>query len=118
MKIEDATTALDDVPLANKVTEKYDDTIPSGVVISQKPAAGGTAPKNSTVELVVSKGPPPVPVPNVVGMNLTDAARMLTAAGFQVRAFNLPGGPDRVLDQSPNGDQQAPKGSRVTLSVF
>jgi hypothetical protein len=35
-----------------------------------------------------------------------------------VRDFNLPGGPDRVLDQSPNGGGTAPKGSRVTLSVF
>jgi hypothetical protein len=43
---------------------------------------------------------------------------MLIAAGFGApRVYNLPGGPDRVLDQSPNGGS-APKGSSITLSVF
>ncbi len=86
-------------------------------MISQKPAKG-KAPKNSDIALVVSKGPPPVPVPEVVGKSLDEAREILTAAGFEVRDFNLPGGPDRVLDQSPNGGDTAPKGSRVTLSVF
>ena len=114
---DEAQGILAKVPLTAKIEEKHDDAIPAGVVISQKPAKG-KAPKNSAVTLVVSKGPPPVPVPDVVGRHIDEARQMLTAAGFQVRDFNLPGGPDRVLDQSPNGGGQAPKGSVVTISVF
>jgi serine/threonine-protein kinase len=116
-KLDEAQAILAAVPLGAKVEEKNHDTVPAGVVISQDPAKG-KAPKNSAVTLVVSKGPPPVPVPEVVGKGLAEATQMLQAAGFEVRAFNLPGGPDRVLDQSPNGGDQAPKGSRVTISVF
>ena len=114
---EEAQDILAKVPLTPKIEEKHDDAIPAGVVINQKPAKG-KAPKNSAVTLVVSKGPPPVPVPDVVGRHIDEARQILSAAGFQVRDFNLPGGPDRVLDQSPNGGEQAPKGSQITISVF
>ncbi len=114
---EEAQGILAEVPLTAKLVEQHHDTVPAGVVVSQKPAKG-KAPKNSAVTLVVSKGPPPVPVPDVVGRHIDEARQILTAAGFQVRDFNLPGGPDRVLDQSPNGGGQAPKGSQVTISVF
>ena len=103
-------------PLGAKVEEKFNDTVPAGEVISQQPAKG-KAPKNSDVALVVSKGPPLVPVPDVVGKNVAEAQAILTAAGFGAR-FNLPGGPDRVLNQSPNGGGTGAQGSRVTLSVF
>lgn len=116
-KLDEARQILAKASLGAKIVEKNDDTIPAGVVISQKPDKG-KAPKNSDIALVVSKGPPPVPVPDVVGKSLDEARTILTAAGFQVREFNLPGGPDRVLDQSPNGGGTAPKGSRVTISVF
>jgi serine/threonine-protein kinase len=116
-KIDEARQILADASLGAKIDEKYDDKVPEGVVISQKPDKG-KAPKNSDIALVVSKGATPVPVPEVVGKSLDEARTILTAAGFEVRDFNLPGGPDRVLDQSPNGGGMAPKGSRVTLSVF
>ena len=116
-QIDEARQILADASLGAKIVEKNNDTIPAGEVISQKPDKG-KAPKNSDIALVVSKGPPPVPVPEVVGKSLDEARAILTAAGFEVRDFNLPGGPDRVLDQSPNGGDTAPKGSRVTLSVF
>jgi beta-lactam-binding protein with PASTA domain/tRNA A-37 threonylcarbamoyl transferase component Bud32 len=116
-KIDEAQRILTQASLGAKVEEKYDDKVPAGVVVSQTPAKG-KAPKNSDIALVVSKGGTPTPVPNVVGMSLNEATRILKAAGFLVRNFNLPGGPDQVLDQSPNGGGMAPKGSRVTLSVF
>jgi serine/threonine protein kinase len=40
--------------------EEYHDTIPSGLVISQNPAAGTEIKKGDTVKVVVSKGRPPV----------------------------------------------------------
>jgi serine/threonine-protein kinase len=116
-KLDEAQRILAKASLGAKVKEKYDDKVPDGVVISQAPAKG-KAPKNSDITLVVSKGGTPTPVPDVVGKGLNEATQILEAAGFTVRNFNLPGGPDTVLDQSPNGGGMAPKGSRVTLSVF
>ena len=42
-------------------------SVDEGVVISSSPAGGGTAPKGSTVDVFVSKGPRPFPMPNFVG---------------------------------------------------
>jgi beta-lactam-binding protein with PASTA domain len=32
--------------------------------------------------------------------------------------FNLPAGPDQVLDQDPDAGSTVPKGTRVNLSAF
>ncbi len=103
--------------LRDKVTERFNETVPVGLVISQEPA-NGTADKNSVVQIVVSKGPPLVEVPGVVGKNVGEAQQIITAAGFVPAVNALPGGPGTVLNQSPGSGDKAPKGSTVTLYVF
>ena len=110
--LADAKTALKDAGLRGKVSEeKYDDQVAAGDVISQAPK-DGPAPKGSAVQLVVSKGPPLVDVPDVVGRSVGDATAILQNAGFHVRAAGFGNG--TVFRQSPSGGQ-APKGSTVTL---
>jgi len=46
---------------AGKLTEDYSDTVPQGAVISSDPAKGATLKRDSSVRLIVSKGPPPPP---------------------------------------------------------
>ncbi|MDX6520939.1 MAG: eukaryotic-like serine/threonine-protein kinase [Gaiellales bacterium] len=53
-------------------------TIPSGSVISTKPAAGDTAPKGSTVTMVVSTGPKSVKLPDLRGKPLAEALQTLS----------------------------------------
>ena len=103
-----------------KVTEKFDEVVPKDTVISQSPegGAGQTAGKGTDVEIVVSKGPPLVPVPDVVGKNVAEAQALITAANLVPSVQQLPGGPGTVLNQSPNGGDKAPKGSTITLYVF
>jgi eukaryotic-like serine/threonine-protein kinase len=98
-------------------TERFDDKVGRGRVISQSPD-DGTAPKNSVVELVVSKGPQLFPVPRVEGSDKQSAEARLRAAGFDVRVLELPGGPDSVLAQSPGPGSLRARGSTITLSVF
>lgn len=57
---------------------------PRGVVIDQRPAAGTFAREGSRVLLVVSRGPPPVTIPDVRGMDAADAQVQLEQAGFVV----------------------------------
>jgi serine/threonine-protein kinase len=110
--LADAKTALKDAGLRGKVTaQNYDDLVAAGDVISQAPK-DGQAPKGSPVQLVVSKGPPLVDVPDVVGRSVGDATAILQNAGFHVRAAGFGNG--TVFRQSPSGGQ-APKGSTVTL---
>jgi eukaryotic-like serine/threonine-protein kinase len=113
--LDDAKTALTDVGLRGKVAGKqYDDQVAAGDVLSQTPK-DGQAPKNSVVELVVSKGPPLVAVPDVVGMSIGDALARLHAAGFRTSAFGP--GFGTVRGQTPRGGV-APKGSTVRLAYI
>jgi beta-lactam-binding protein with PASTA domain/tRNA A-37 threonylcarbamoyl transferase component Bud32 len=118
--VDQARAAIEGVGLVPKVTMKFNETVPKDAVISQSPegGAGQTAGKGTDVELVVSKGPPLVHVPGVVGKNVGEAQALIAAAGLVPAVQQLPGGPGTVLNQSPNGDEKAPKGSTVTLYVF
>jgi serine/threonine-protein kinase len=116
-QIDAAKATIADAELRSEVVEKFDESVPAGVVISQDPA-NGTAGKRSVVELVVSKGPPLVEVPEVVGKNVSEAQQILSGAGFVPSVQQLPGGPGTVLNQNPGGGSKQPKGSTVTLYVF
>ncbi len=118
--LDQATTTLKNAKLTIKRgTDAYNQTVPAGSVVSQTPAAGTSVAQGSTVTVVVSKGPPLVTVPDVVGMNSKDATKALTKAGFTVTVNKFAGGFfDRVRFQDPSANSQAPMGSNVTLTVF
>ncbi|HEX6935586.1 MAG TPA: Stk1 family PASTA domain-containing Ser/Thr kinase [Actinomycetes bacterium] len=115
--VDAAKAALADAELRSRVKEKFDESVPAGVVISQDPGPG-TAGKNSAVQLIVSKGPPLFEVPGVVGKNVGEAQQILTSAGFVPSVQQLPGGPGTVLNQNPGGGSKQPKGATITLYVF
>jgi beta-lactam-binding protein with PASTA domain/predicted Ser/Thr protein kinase len=111
-EVEDAASTLDDAGLRSKVVdERFDDTVPEGEVIRQSPK-DGQAPKDSVVRLIVSKGPPMVDVPSVLGRPIGEATATLQRAGLKVSAYGPRSG--RVFSQRPRNGQ-APKGSTVTL---
>jgi serine/threonine-protein kinase len=96
------------------------DTIPTGQVISQSPAANTTATKNSVVQINVSSGVAQVAVPDVSGMTATAASNTLGQAGFKVStttqaSATVPA--NSVISTTPGAGTQAPKGSNVTLVV-
>ncbi|WP_344444007.1 Stk1 family PASTA domain-containing Ser/Thr kinase [Kitasatospora nipponensis] len=94
--------------------QAFSDTVPSGSVASQD--VNGTATPGSTVTLTLSKGPQPVPVPNVTGLNESDATKALTAAGFKVKSTGLNFfGLSNVSQQTPTAGTLTPKGSTVTI---
>ncbi len=119
MTFDQATTALKNAQLSIKRgTDAYSQTVPAGSVVSQSPAAGVQVPQGSTITVVVSKGPPLVTVPSVVGMSTKDATKALTKAGFTVTINKVLGGFfDTVRMQNPGGGSQAPMGSAITLTI-
>lgn len=113
-----AVAALKDLGLKVDRSNKTSETVAKDRVISTDPGAGATTFRGETVEVVVSKGPPLVTVPNVVGKSESSARAELEQAGFQV-SVNKPLGfvVFGVNAQNPRGGTKAPKGSTVTITV-
>ena len=71
------------------VTEAYSDSAPAGTVLTQEPAAGTaiTEGEDSTIRLVISKGPEMVEMPNTIGFTQEGAIRELESRGLVPSCF-------------------------------
>jgi len=116
--VDQATSILTALGLKVTTTKDFSDKVPENSVISSTPGAQSTVHKGDTVTLVVSKGPQLYPVPDVRGMKVDDAVKKLEDAGFKVNVDQFPGGPGRVLSQSPGPNSKQKRGSTVTLYAF
>ena len=93
---------------------------PKGVVIAQSPAGGSFAGDSTRVRLVVSRGPPPVPIPDVRTLSPEDAQARLEQAGFLVtvdRPNNETVPYNDVIDTDPAIGGTLPRDSEITLLV-
>jgi len=115
---DDATAMLSEARLRATIQEAYDDTVATGSVVSQRPAAGTNIGRGTAVTLFVSKGPQLFAVSDVTGESRDRAVAELTALGFRPQVRALPVGPGRVRAQDPAGGTQARRGATVTLFVF
>ena len=91
----------------------------AGIVFRQIPA-GGRLKWGSEVSFVVSKGPRPVAVPDVIGQSQDKAISALVKAGFKavvvdVYSDDIPAG--EVLGQDPTADVMTPRGSDIEIHV-
>jgi serine/threonine-protein kinase len=120
MTLDNATAALESQGLTRGVVKQvYDNTIADGSVVRQAPAAGN-APKGSAVDLWVSKGHAPVPVPAVVGKSQPAAEKALRTAGFVPvvhTAYSNDIARGLVISVDPSEATKTPFGSPVTLTV-
>ena len=100
--------------------DTVDSRAPAGRVVSLEPAAETRVPLPGHVLLRVSRGPPPFPMPNVIGLDEEDARRTLTALGLLISEVETRlslRNPGEVLDQSPLPDSIVELGSAVRLTV-
>ena len=116
--LEEARTALERAGLTVQV-RTAPSSKPGGVVLRQTPSAGTDVPPGSSVVIVVSSGPRPVVVPNVVGAEARFAARRLRDEGLRVaiervRANDAAG---TVVSESPGAGSRVPRGATVRLLV-
>jgi beta-lactam-binding protein with PASTA domain len=98
-------------------TYEYSPDVPAGVVMQESPVNQKVA-YRSVVKFVVSKGPAPRPVPNVVGASLAAAEGDLTNQGFvysvQKQYSNSVASGD-VISQSVSSGTVLSVGSSVTI---
>ncbi|HEX2064073.1 MAG TPA: Stk1 family PASTA domain-containing Ser/Thr kinase [Acidimicrobiales bacterium] len=90
------------------------------LVFAQDPPADTQVERGDTVTIRISQGAERVEVPDVVGEPVDRAKSRLEAAGFTVITSTQPDDDQpagRVVEQSPDGGQEAAKGSSVRLIV-
>jgi serine/threonine-protein kinase len=96
-------------------------TVPAGRVISTEPSAGTEVQVGSTIMLIVSSGPAPVRVPDVLGQSQSAAEATLTNAelvlGDVTQRVSSTQQPGTVLAQSPRTGTSVHAGDRVSLVV-
>ena len=82
---EEVARALIDAQgfVVGAVTYTLTEDIPESTVISQSPSAGSEAEAGSSVDLVVSRGPASVEIPDVTGMSADAAQLELARVGFE-----------------------------------
>jgi len=118
--LNDALVKLQGAGLTPQTTRQSSATVPIDSVISSDPAAGSTVPKGSVVKLVISSGPAPTAIPNVVGQTPSAATAALEAAGFNVLVQNtasIDAQSGKVVSQSPGAGTAAAAGTTVTIQV-
>jgi serine/threonine-protein kinase len=120
LTVTKAETKLSDVGLSlGQTSDEYSDA-EQGTIISQSPAGGMPAEKDSAVDVVVSKGPHLVKVPVLIGLTEADAQKALTDLGLDPNHLpdefsDQPRG--TVIKQTPDPETEVKVGSAVQYVV-
>ena len=101
------------------------DSVPNasepGLIIATRPAAGSVRQPGSVIDLVVSRGPADIRVPDVVGLRQEVARQRLEAAGLRLGTITTRSGRRSpagvVLDQRPGAGVFSPHEGRVSLVI-
>lgn len=110
----DAKARLAAVQLGASVTEVNDEVAPAGMVMAVGTPPGTSVPRDTAVGLTVSKGPAPIPVPDVVGLAGTAASAQIQAVGLGVSGIE--GSPSNaVLATDPPAGEAIPRGAPVRI---
>jgi beta-lactam-binding protein with PASTA domain len=101
--------------------DTLDSDEPKDRVVITDPVSGTEVTLPATVRIGVSRGPPMVPVPDLIGLTEEDAVALLDSLGFEVSEvqtrfrFGLDQG--IVVDQSPSPGTLVVRGGAVMLGV-
>jgi serine/threonine-protein kinase len=120
MEEAQAVSVLDDNHLeVGRITRRWNERVAEGVVLGSDPKPGKELKRGAAVDLVVSRGPKPIKVPDFTGKDADKARAKLTALGLTVKETeqhhdSVPTGD--VITQSPDSGTLE-RGDLVTLTV-
>jgi beta-lactam-binding protein with PASTA domain len=104
-----------------QVERRYSNTVAVGIVMQSQPDAGQALGPGTEVDLVVSKGPPPVPVPNLVGSSLDDARATLDDLDLRLtqadQKYSENYDEGIIMSQDPGEGAQLQRGSTISVVV-
>ncbi|WP_438388523.1 Stk1 family PASTA domain-containing Ser/Thr kinase [Actinopolyspora saharensis] len=120
-RLEVAKNAVKEAGFQNvRVQDEHSSSSEEGTVINQQPAEGRYAP-DRTITLIHGIGPEQVKVPDLSGMNVSEAQRALQEAGLkldpqrQTKPVEDRSKVDKVVDQSETGEVM--KGTMVRVTI-
>jgi eukaryotic-like serine/threonine-protein kinase len=120
MTLDEAQSAISDADLAfGDASSAYDERVARGVVLRSDPAPGTSLRKEGVVDVVVSRGPQPVKVPDFTGKDAEQATDALRRLRFEVSTTSENSDSvDKgdVIEQSPDRGRLF-KGDEVALVV-
>lgn len=119
--VDDVLAALARLPVQKTQEQAYDEEVPAGTVLRFEPAAGSELRRGDLVTVVVSIGPAPVAVPDVVGMAAEEATTALSDGGLipaAVEEFSDDVALGVVIRQDPRPNVgEIDRGTEVTIVV-
>jgi serine/threonine-protein kinase len=116
-----ALIAGQQLSVASSTQRRWDEKVPTGMVIGTSPKLGQQLRKDTPVTLIVSKGPQPIKIRDLAGMTKENALAWLTKKGLtgsvsgEEYSMSQPAG--RVLSSSPAEGATLYKGDAVSLVV-
>ncbi|MFL6182841.1 MAG: Stk1 family PASTA domain-containing Ser/Thr kinase [Actinomycetes bacterium] len=120
-ELSDAKKAIKDHFKVGEVSREYSDSVRDGVVISTLPKRGVSVSPDTRIDLVVSKGLPPVDVPNLLGTSEGDAKSALADANLKYQKTDeqqsMKYAAGEIMSQSPSAGSSVQQGSTVSVVV-
>ncbi|MFL6071064.1 MAG: Stk1 family PASTA domain-containing Ser/Thr kinase [Actinomycetes bacterium] len=120
-ELSDAKRAIKDHFKVGEVSREYSDSVRDGVVISTQPNKGTSVSPDTRIDLVVSKGLPPVDVPNLLGTSEGDAKSALADANLKYQKTDeqqsMKYAAGEIMSQSPSAGSSVQQGSTVSVVV-
>jgi eukaryotic-like serine/threonine-protein kinase len=121
MSQQQARIAIENTGLTmGNVTEQVSDQ-PRGLVIASSPPAGTSIPLPGSVDVVLSKGPATVQVPDLYGRSMGEARSMIEQLGLRIAGMSRDTSSlqpeNTVIKQFPAAGQTISAGGPVSLTV-
>jgi beta-lactam-binding protein with PASTA domain/predicted Ser/Thr protein kinase len=121
LSVAKAESELRKAGLKTRTKSEPSATVAAGLVVGTEPPAETEVQEGHVITLLVSSGPAPVRVPDVVGQTLEAAEATLTnaelAVGTVTKRVSSTQTPGTVLAQSPASGASAHAGNKVNLTV-
>lgn len=120
---EDARILLAGKSLSARVAEvgRWSSDVPAGSILETRPAAGGAVKQGAEIELVLSRGPQRISVPDLTGQAVPAARLTLEGEGLAVGAtlavYSSRGAAGTVVGQDPAPGAELGGGAAVKLLV-
>ena len=93
---------------------EYSEEVPKDEVITFDPSPGAFVEVDTEVAVVISDGPEPRPIPNVLGLDVGEARDILVGDGFEIDSVQ--GDPScPVFETLPRGGEVYDVGTEVTI---
>ena len=100
--VSEVEAALETLGLISRRIGVRDEFVPKGYVVAFEPPSQTSVRSASEVEILVSTGPEPRTIPDVVGLSVDAAESRLAAAGFRSISIDGPSGGLITRQEPPN----------------